>query len=103
MSLYGSSAVELFNVTDPWTTQSLSEVLINKYGRGGLETKSGYQVFLSDERLTAQQMDDLVFCSAYIQGITHVQLSNVTCMLPDFTCASSSSLESYRIVVCVNS
>lgn len=103
MSLHGLSAVELFNVTDPWTTQSLSEVLTNKYGRGGLETKSGYQVFLSDKRLTAQQMDDLVFCSAYIQGITYVKLSNVTCMLPDLTCASSSSLESYRIVVCVNS
>ena len=103
MSLYESSAVELFNVTDPWTTQFLSDVLINKYGRGGLETKSGYQVFLSDERLTALQMDDLVFCSAYIQGITHVQLLNVTCMLPDFTCVSSSSLESYKIVVCVNS
>lgn len=68
VSLYGSSAMELFNVTDPWTTQFLSEVLNNKFGRGGLETKSGYQVFLSDERLTAQQMDDLVFCPAYIQG-----------------------------------
>lgn len=68
VSLRGFSAVELFKVTDPWTTQSLSEVLVNKYGRVALETKSGYQVFLSDKRLTAQQMDDLVFCSASTQG-----------------------------------
>ena len=80
MSLRGFSAVELFKATDPWTTQSLSEVLVNKYGRGALETKSGYQVFLSDKRLTAQQMDDLVFCSASTQGITHVKVSSLTYM-----------------------
>ena len=81
MSLRGFSAVELFKVTDPWTTQSLSEVLVNKYGRGALETKSRYQVFLSDKRLTAQQMDDLVFCSASTQGITHVKVSHTCCQI----------------------
>ncbi len=93
--------MELFKVTDPWTTQSLSEVLVNKYGRGALETKSRYQVFLSDKRLTAQQMDDLVFCSASTQGITHVKVSSLTYMLSDLACASNSSLESYTTVVCV--
>lgn len=61
---------EKFRFTDPWTTQSLSEVLRNKYGSGSLETKSGYQINLSNRPITTEEVADMMFCPSiyYRQG-----------------------------------
>ena len=61
---------EKFRFTDPWTMQSLSEVLMNKYGSGGLQSRSGHQIFLSNEPITTEEAADILFCPSiyYRQG-----------------------------------
>lgn len=68
VSIRGAACVELFYLTDPWTTQSLWEVLTSKYGKGTLETQLGRQLFLSDRKLTSEQVADLAFCPSLTQG-----------------------------------
>ena len=68
MSIRGFAYKELFYLSDPWTTESLWEVLTHKYGKGTLETQLGRQVLLSDKRLTSERVADLKFCPSSTQG-----------------------------------
>jgi len=68
VSVRGAACVELFYLSDFWTTQSLWEVLTRKYGKGTLETQLGRQVFLSDRKLTSERVADLAFCPSLTQG-----------------------------------
>ncbi len=66
---------EKFLFTDPWTMQSLSEVLRNKYGSGGLQRRSGHQILLSDKPVTSEEVADIFFCPS-------VCYTQTTCCTP---------------------